>query len=157
MSKGFLLSILSPSLTKMHIVIRPLWKNPQFCRVKFKQPLLVWYACQIACYCRSCQIKSGSDHLAYIAVDIDAVKITGSVTWYESIGDSGNTKQHGFCDKCGTNLFGKPSFWPHILVVYAGSLNDPVNYKPEVNLWLQDAPLWACIDNKLEMFDKNPG
>ncbi|MBI5448317.1 MAG: GFA family protein, partial [Gammaproteobacteria bacterium] len=69
------------------------------------------------CYCRSCQIKSGSDHVAYLAVEIESINISGAIKWYQSIGDSGKTKQHGFCPECGSVLFGKPKLWPLIFVV----------------------------------------
>ncbi len=108
------------------------------------------------CYCRSCQIKSGSGHLAYIAVLINAVKITGPVKWYQSLGDSGKYKQHGFCAECGSVLFGKPELWPHILAVYLGSLESPAEVKIDVNTWLQDMQPWDCCNNDLLSFDKNP-
>lgn len=109
------------------------------------------------CHCRSCQIKSGSSHIAYMAFEIEAVKITGSVKWYKAVGDSGKFKQHGFCSNCGSNLFAKPDLWSHILVVYAGALDNPETYKPQINIWMQDALAWICLDHKLEGFNKNPG
>ena len=109
------------------------------------------------CYCRSCQIKSGSGHLAYLAFSIDAVNLTGPVKWYQSIGDSGELKQHGFCPECGTILFGKPTFWPQILAIYAGSLDIPSEYNPEINLWVQDAQSWDHVNDELKIFEKNPG
>jgi hypothetical protein len=108
------------------------------------------------CYCKSCQVKSGSDHIVYLACEAGSVAIDGSVKWYQSIGDSELPKQHGFCSDCGSTLFGKPQVWPNLLIVYAGSLDDTSTYPPQTNLWLQDAPEWACIDTNLAAFDKNP-
>lgn len=108
------------------------------------------------CHCKSCQIKSGSDHIAYMAVEKNAVDIKGTVKWFDAIGDSGEAKQHGFCPECGTNLFGKPTHWPHILVVYLGALHQSEQFKPEVNIWMSDALPWESIDNSLEKFDRNP-
>jgi len=109
------------------------------------------------CFCRSCQIKSGSDHIAFISVEVDAANIDGPIKWYQAVGDSGKPKRHGFCPNCGTNLFGKPDLWPHILIVYAGALDNPTVYKPAINIWLEDAPAWACVDTNLPKFNKNPG
>jgi len=108
------------------------------------------------CYCKTCQIKSGSDHIVYLACDVDSVSIEGEVKWYKSVGDSGSPKQSGFCPECGSTLFGKPEHWPNLIIVYAGSLLDASNYKPQANLWVQDAPSWAYIDNSLDTFQKNP-
>ena len=108
------------------------------------------------CYCKSCQIKSGSDHIVYLACDIDSVIINGPVKWYQSMGDSELPKQHGFCIECGSTLFGKPQHWPNVLIVYAGSLLDSSTYAPETNLWVQDAPKWSCIDDSLKAYSGNP-
>lgn len=108
------------------------------------------------CYCRSCQIKSGSQSIAYLACMADNVEIKGEVKWFTSIGDSGEDKQHGFCPSCGSNLFAKPNCWPHVLVVYAGSLDRPEQYHPAINLWLREAAAWAVIDHELRSFEKNP-
>lgn len=108
------------------------------------------------CYCKSCQIKSGSDHLVYLACYEPSVTIRGNVKWYVSIGDSGKEKEHGFCPECGSTLFGKPKHWPHLLIVYAGSLSDSSKCQPQANLWLDDAPYWSCIDQALKSFQKNP-
>ena len=37
----------------------------------------------------------------------DAVSVQGQVKWFESIADSGNRMQRGFCPTCGTPLFSK--------------------------------------------------
>lgn len=108
------------------------------------------------CYCKSCQIKSGSDRLVYLACAINTVWIRGPVKWYESMGDSGEPKQHGFCSECGSTLFGKPQHWSHLLIVYAGSLDNSSEILPKKNLWLQDAPSWSCVNHKLESYDQNP-
>ena len=54
------------------------------------------------CYCRSCQRKSGSSHIAYLADKESHVKIMGTVKWYGAVGESGHPKQHGFCSECGS-------------------------------------------------------
>lgn len=108
------------------------------------------------CYCKTCQIKSGSDHIVYLACEIETVSIEGSVKWYSSIGSSGLPKQHGFCAECGSTLFGMPEHWPHLIIVYAGSLFDSSSYIPQTNLWIKEAPKWSCIDKSLKTFVGNP-
>jgi len=108
------------------------------------------------CYCRSCQIKSGSENIAFIIAGAESVSIIGPIKWYQTTGSSGKAKQHGFCSNCGSHLFGKPNLWPRILSIYASSLDHPKLYKPEMNIWLAEAPAWACVDQSLKNFDKNP-
>lgn len=109
------------------------------------------------CYCKQCQLISGSDHLVYVAFDLNKLNVSGPVTWYSMVGDSGLVKKHGFCSKCGSTLFGTAEYWPDLVVVYAGSLLDSSSIQPEVNIWVQSAPKWSCIDDQLKSFDKNPG
>jgi len=51
------------------------------------------------CHCKSCQIKSGADHIAYMVVSKEAVEIHGQVKWFQAIGNSKKTKQHGFLSR----------------------------------------------------------
>jgi len=108
------------------------------------------------CYCRDCQIKSGSDQLVYLAFALNALNIIGPIKWYPSVGDSGSPKKHGFCPECGSTLVGTTEHWPNLVVVYAGSLLDNSSFKPKSNIWVKDAPKWSCIDSRLKSFDKNP-
>ncbi|QDP72211.1 GFA family protein [Legionella israelensis] len=103
------------------------------------------------------KLKSGSDHIVYLAFEHDAVTLEGEVKWYTSIGDSGLPKQHGFCPECGANLFAKPEHWSHLLIVYAGSLIDSSNHAPQTNLWVKEAPKWSCMNESLISFEGNPG
>jgi len=54
----------------------------------------------IACHCTQCRKTSGH-HVAATSAPRDAVKITGTVTWYAS----SDTARRGFCGICGSNLF----------------------------------------------------
>jgi hypothetical protein len=108
------------------------------------------------CYCKTCQRKSGSSHTAYLADAVSNITVTGSVTWYGATGESGLPKQHGFCQACGSVLFGKSDLWPGVLAVYAGSLDQSENFSPKVVIWACDAPSWALIDKSLPSIEKNP-
>lgn len=108
------------------------------------------------CFCKTCQIKSGSDQLICVAYKKSAVAFDGPVKWYADVGDSKLAKEHGFCSECGTTLFGTSEYWPDLIVVYAGSLLDNSQLAPQANIWVQQAPPWSHIDNDIPCFDKNP-
>ncbi len=108
------------------------------------------------CYCRTCQLRSGSDNMPLLVIAVEAITTTGAIKWYQGVGDSGKAKYNGFCAECGSTLFGKLDLWPHIWVVCAGTLDSPEAYHPEVNLWLEDAQPWTCINEDLPGFAKNP-
>lgn len=102
------------------------------------------------CHCRACQKATGSSYFPYVAALRDAVTITGNVKWHESLGHSGNKINRGFCDNCGTTLFGKPDAWPHIMTISASSLDNLSHYQPEIQVWVDEAQHWCYIDPKLK-------
>jgi len=107
------------------------------------------------CHCRSCQRATGSAYFPFMATLTDALKIQGKLTWYESIGDSGHKVSRGFCPKCGSMLFGIPDVLPDFRTVSASSLDNPLIFKPEIAVWLEDALPWHDITRSLILFDKN--
>ena len=48
------------------------------------------------CYCRSCQKATGGSCLNFLWGPVDAVTLTGTVTWHESPGGSGQAVRRGF-------------------------------------------------------------
>lgn len=108
------------------------------------------------CHCRDCQMFSGSPFAANLAVPRDAVKITGEVKYYDVQTDSGNTFSRGFCPTCGSSLFGKPSGMPHLVVIAAGSLDDPSWYRPTMDIYTSSAQPWDYMKPDLAKFPKMP-
>jgi hypothetical protein len=58
-------------------------------------------------HCRDCQKSSGGAYEPDIGLPAAALKITGTVKYYDTKADSGNTLSRGFCPECGASLFGK--------------------------------------------------
>lgn len=108
------------------------------------------------CYCRSCQLATGSSHFPFVASTADALTINGSVTWYQSVGHTGNKIYRGFCSQCGSTLFGKMDALPQHRSVAASSLDNSHLFKPEIAVWTDDALSWSHIDPSLKKFEKNP-
>jgi len=59
----------------------------------------------MACHCTDCQKFSGAPFRAVAVIAADAVKISGTVTEFSKIAESGNERLQGFCGKCGTHLY----------------------------------------------------
>jgi len=91
-----------------------------------------------------------------LGVPLSAVKITGQVKYYESKGDSGNTGSRGFCPNCGSRLFGKPAVASDLIMIMAGSLDDPSAYKPAMDIYTSSAQPWDHMDPALPKFPKMP-
>jgi hypothetical protein len=107
------------------------------------------------CHCRSCQRATGSAYYPFVATSANTLKTQGEFTWYGSIGDSGHKVSRGFCPKCGSMLFGKHDVLTDLRTVSASSLDNPLIFKPEIAVWLENALPWHDITRTLILFDKN--
>jgi hypothetical protein len=85
-----------------------------------------------------------------------AVKITGEVKYYESIPDSGKPTRRGFCPNCGSRLFGRPSVLPDLIMIMAGSLDDPSAYRPGMDIYTASAQPWDHMNPAVPKFPKMP-
>jgi hypothetical protein len=86
----------------------------------------------------------------------DSFSVQGNVSWHESVADSGNRMQRGFCPKCGTPLFSKAESRPHLIFIRAGALDDPNLMGPQMTIWTDAAPDWACFDPALPKVPGQP-
>jgi len=108
------------------------------------------------CHCRLCQQVSGSAFTANVAVPKDALRIMGDVKYHEAKADSGNTVSLGFCSICGAPVVGKSSGMPDLMMLRAGSLDDPSWYRPGMDLYTASAQPWDHMNPDLPKFLKMP-
>ncbi|MDA7648170.1 GFA family protein [Alphaproteobacteria bacterium] len=59
----------------------------------------------MACECTNCQKFSGTPFRAVAVIAADNMKISGIVTEFLKIAESGNERLQGFCGKCGSHLY----------------------------------------------------
>ncbi len=102
----------------------------------------------IACHCGQCRRFHGN-FAAYTACPGENLAISddGLLTWYES----SPSATRGFCRRCGSSLFWKPSAAGYVAVA-AGALDDPRNLKLERHIFTADRPSWYAITDDLEEF-----
>jgi hypothetical protein len=108
------------------------------------------------CWCRLCQYLAAGNATVNVVFPADAVHVEGEVRWYDSVADSGNAMQRGFCPTCGTQIFSKSSARPQLLIIRAGALDDPDLLAPQMTIWTGAAPEWACFDPDLPQFPAQP-
>ena len=109
------------------------------------------------CYCRDCQRASGAAMATLLFVAKDAFKlIKGELRYFEAVGGSGGKVRRGFCADCGSPICGTAANMPDAVGIAVGSLDDPNQYQPGVSVFLDSAPAWAPIDNRLARFPKLP-
>lgn len=108
------------------------------------------------CWCRDCQYwgaGNGTTNAAYRTADLD---ISGEVSWYESVADSGNGVKRGFCPTCGTPLFTGNTAFTEFLAIRVGAFDDPSSVKPTETIWTASAPDWAVFDPDLPQSEGQP-
>jgi hypothetical protein len=62
----------------------------------------------------------------------------------------------GRCANCGPNLFILAELVPTMQGLWAGSLDDPSIFKPQINMWTRSAPRWSLLDPSLKRLDVAP-
>ncbi len=108
------------------------------------QPLTLY-----VCHCKDCQKQSSSAFGMSLWVNAaDFNLISGELSFYLTYGESGTTKQCGYCDLCGSRIFHTSDQPNAVLSVKAGSLDDTSKLKPVAHIWTRSAQPWVTIDRQ---------
>jgi len=105
------------------------------------------------CWCRVCQYLGAGSGTVNAVFEKSAITISGETRDYVSTADSGSTMHRRHCPHCGTPVFSEAEPRPHILIVRAGTLDDPDIARPGLTIWAAAAPSWACFDPTIERVD----
>lgn len=110
------------------------------------------------CYCRDCQRSTGGAMASVMVVPKSAFRLTkGDLKYHSVVGESGNKVGRGFCASCGAPVTTQLGAMPDVMVIKAGSLDEPARFKPTMNIYLSSAQPWAAVAPGLKNFDKMPG
>jgi hypothetical protein len=107
------------------------------------------------CWCRDCQriAANGTVNALFPAL---AVEITGTPADFIRQAESGRPVRRRFCPQCGCHLFADTPSYPGMVVVRAGTLDNPSWIQPLSNIWAASAPAWACLDPALTRVEAQP-
>lgn len=108
------------------------------------------------CHCIDCRRSSGTGHSTHAVVPDDTLTVTGRVTFYESIADSGNHVSRGFCGTCGSPLLSRNSAIPGMAFLRASAFDDPDLVRPQMTVYASRAPSWDKVDPTLPAFTTMP-
>jgi hypothetical protein len=109
---------------------------------------------QCQCQCSTCQRITGTGHSDALGFSEGAVSIAGTLSFYQAAGDSGKSVSRGFCPKCGSPLLWKFAALPGLVLITAGSLDDPSMFKPQAVLYTSAGHAWDHVDPELPKFEK---
>jgi hypothetical protein len=108
------------------------------------------------CWCRVCQYLAAGNATVNLVFPATTVRIEGAPRDYRSIADSGNVMHRRFCGACGTPLFSAAEARPHLVIVRAGTLDDPDLARPAMTIWAASAPRYACFDASVPRIEGQP-
>ena len=94
------------------------------------------------CHCRDCQRSSGGAYIPAFFVPENMLAVTGEVHSYTSRGTSGGEITRSFCPKCGSQVFARPAVLGGLVGVRAGTLDDPSQFKPQLEIFTSTAAPW---------------
>ena len=94
------------------------------------------------CYCNDCRKTSGTGHNAVFAVPEPTVSITGKLTDYTKKGGSGQSITRRFCQVCGSKIASVAAAMPGMLLITAGTLDDPERFQSQMSVFASRAPSW---------------
>ena len=88
----------------------------------------------------------------------DAVQINGALTTYDDQGDSGRYVHRRFCPRCGSSVAATIDAMPGVTAVLAGTLDDPANFQPTMEIFCASAQPWVKQPADVrKQFDGMPG
>jgi hypothetical protein len=101
------------------------------------------------CWCRVCQYLGAGSGTVNAIFPRDAVTVSGPMTDFVNVADSGSVMHRRFCSQCGTAIFTEAEPRPNFIGVRVGALDDPNLATPAAIIWTGSAPAWACFDPNL--------
>jgi hypothetical protein len=108
------------------------------------------------CWCRVCQYFAAGNGSVNLAFSRAAVTISGELRDFPLRAESGNHMHRRFCPGCGVHVTSEADERPQLLILRAGTLDDPKRFRPLANIWVSEAPAWANIDPSLPQFPGQP-
>ncbi|MDB4115601.1 GFA family protein [Planktomarina sp.] len=108
------------------------------------------------CHCEDCRRATGSVFGTNLFVSESEVEISGEVSSYSHISDSGSTMTKRFCSNCGSLLFGSNSAKPNVVSIRAGTVDQLALIKPQINLFMDKKVPSTSIDENLEQASRMP-
>jgi hypothetical protein len=108
------------------------------------------------CYCEDCRKASGSGFVPFMGFASSAVRFNGQSRKFASKTANGKNAVRNSCPVCGSLVFGGEIGKDDQFTIYAGSLDDPLPFRPTVAIFTRNRPLWAVVPPDLTMFETTP-
>lgn len=110
------------------------------------------------CHCRECQYYSGGAANVALAMPSAGFRYTSGEPKGYSRDDLENPVTREFCPDCGTSLVSRPPAVPDLVIIKAGTLDNPADYgKPDFAFYCADRQEFQYLPDDMPTFDQFPG
>ena len=109
-----------------------------------------------ACFCHSCQKRTGSAFSMGLVVPTAALQVDGELTAWSRTSDQGVTNTRYSCADCGNIIYGTGDSNPELAKLQAGLLDDTSTLEPEVYMWASSKQPWVTLPENARPFDTQP-
>lgn len=98
----------------------------------------------VNCHCRDCQRLGGGAYAPVVVLPLEAVTFTrGKLRRYATKRLNGRDNVRGFCGRCGARVTVGEDSSRNLIGLLAASLDDPSEFRPTMNIFVEDAQPWA--------------
>jgi hypothetical protein len=108
------------------------------------------------CYCADCRKASGSGFVPFMGFAAEQVRFSGPSRTFTSRAANGGDATRNFCPTCSSLVFGGVVGESDSFTIYAGSLDDPTQFEPQIAIFNHGRPAWAVVPPSLTVFDRMP-
>jgi hypothetical protein len=108
------------------------------------------------CFCADCRKASGSGFVPFMGFPASAIRFTGETLRFTSKSFRGSDAVRNSCPKCGSLVFGGIVGQDNAHTVYAGTLDDPLFFRPTMAIFNRDRPQWVPLPPGLTVFETMP-
>ncbi len=109
------------------------------------------------CFCADCRKASGSGFIPFMGFEASAIRFTGETRLTISKSLRGTDAVRNYCAVCSSLVFGGIVGADIAHTVYAGSLDDPGNFRPTIAIMNRSRPAWVPLPPGLTVFEAMPG
>src|SRR5271168_2518759 len=108
------------------------------------------------CHCRNCQRYTGTGFETFIVFPTTAVSVQGELKTYEDTGNSGQPVNRRFCPNCGSGVVNEVAVLPGMIIVLAGTLDEPAAFKPTMEVFCNSVQPWFHTGGERTRFPQMP-
>ena len=108
------------------------------------------------CQCNDCKKSTGAGHATAGGFPEAAVSFIGNTKAYATKADSGGTSTREFCPECGGRLTFRSSNMPGLVLLMAGSMDNPSAITPTSAIYGKRHLAWDYLDPKVAVSEAMP-